>query len=98
MKTLKTVERGAALLDEKLPGWEKKIDLDVLDLSSCSECVAAQIADKRGLEYTRFERGLKKLGVETQKSHMFGFSIYGNGTYLRLTESWKKLIEARRAA
>ena len=37
------VEKGAALLDEKLPGWESNIDLDRLQLADTNECVLGQL-------------------------------------------------------
>lgn len=36
------VARGAALLDEKLPGWVERIDLGELDLANCFGCVLGQ--------------------------------------------------------
>ena len=36
------VERGAALLDEKRPGWWQDIDLGRLDISSSCDCIAGQ--------------------------------------------------------
>lgn len=37
------VARGMALLDEKVPGWRKRIDLSTLDLSDPSFCIAGQL-------------------------------------------------------
>jgi len=37
------IERGAALLDTAAPGWEGKIDLNTLDLSSGWYCVVGQV-------------------------------------------------------
>lgn len=37
------VVRGAAWLDEKYPGWFLKIDLSILDLGNCTQCVLGQI-------------------------------------------------------
>lgn len=37
------VARGAAWLDEKYPGWYSKIDLSVLDISDCYQCVLGQV-------------------------------------------------------
>lgn len=37
------VKRGAALLDEKRPGWADEIDLDLLNLRSCTTCVLGQV-------------------------------------------------------
>src|SRR5215211_4856802 len=41
-KTAKRVVRGAALLDREAPGWERKIDLPTLDMSSTTACVVGQ--------------------------------------------------------
>lgn len=38
------VERGAALLDEKMPGWASKIDLEELQLESGRRCVLGQLS------------------------------------------------------
>ena len=37
------VEKGTALLDEKLPGWESNIDLDRLQLADVDQCVLGQL-------------------------------------------------------
>lgn len=40
------VARGVALLDAKVPGWWKEIDIKELDLSANSACVVGQLAIK----------------------------------------------------
>lgn len=35
--------RGARFLDERRPGWEREIDLSVLDLQSCHDCIIGQL-------------------------------------------------------
>lgn len=42
----KEVTAGAALLDELTPGWEHRIDRQVLDLGNGSRCVLGQLAIK----------------------------------------------------
>lgn len=37
------VARGAAWLDEKYPQWYSKIDLSILDLGNCTQCVLGQV-------------------------------------------------------
>lgn len=37
------VARGAAWLDQKYPQWFLSIDLSILDLSDCTQCVLGQI-------------------------------------------------------
>ena len=38
------VAAGAQLLDERMPGWWKKVSLEELQLSSCESCVCGQLA------------------------------------------------------
>ncbi|GAA2938096.1 hypothetical protein [Streptomyces enissocaesilis] len=38
------VAKGAALLDEKKPGWENQIALDTLNISDGTCCVTAQLS------------------------------------------------------
>lgn len=44
------VARGAAWLDERFPGWERKIDLGILDISDAECCVCAQVIPKELVE------------------------------------------------
>ena len=37
------VARGAALLDEKVPGWRERINLDTFAISSCERCILGQV-------------------------------------------------------
>ena len=37
------VARGVKLLNEKKPGWKKKIDRERLDMSSCEDCILGQL-------------------------------------------------------
>jgi hypothetical protein len=50
--------RGAALLDRLYPSWFKKIDLDKLALTSCTDCVCGQLARKSGIRAMREERSI----------------------------------------
>ena len=51
MTTIKQrVSRGIELLDQEVPDWFDKIDLDDLDLSSARSCVLGQVFYKRGGE------------------------------------------------
>ena len=40
------VERGARWLDENFPGWEGRIDIDTLDISSGTYCICGQVFDE----------------------------------------------------
>jgi hypothetical protein len=37
------VKRGAALLDERIPGWDQRIDLDTLRIADSGQCVLGQL-------------------------------------------------------
>jgi hypothetical protein len=40
--------RGARWLDENFPGWEERIDLDSLQLTSAYKCICGQLFEKEG--------------------------------------------------
>lgn len=96
MDTIKErVRAGMALLDERVPGWEQRIDLDTLHLGDCTTCVMGHV-------FGSFNAGLRKLGPPIYSSSAwstsrdFGFSgpmeHYG-----ALTRAWKRAIRARLA-
>lgn len=94
---MKTVERGAELLDAVRPGWEHEIDADKLDLRSRCNCVLGQLyLQDHPRTHNRadaFNRMLEELGIETPGK--FGFATYGAGRYSRLTEAWLGVIRRR---
>lgn len=49
------VKAGAILLDEIKPGWFRDIDVVLLDLSSCEDCILGQLfGDYDGFRETMF--------------------------------------------
>lgn len=99
---MKTVDRGAAFLDETLPGWAERIDTDTLDLSSTCNCVLGQLYryehPRLRKTYTAFERMLDVLGVDWERSRRLGFAIWGNARYSNLTAAWRRKIRERQSA
>lgn len=92
-----SVERGAALLDEKLPGWENDIDLEKLDLAHDCKCVLGQL---NGGDYYR---GTRRIGLETwNDERTYGFvpqtPIGQRRRWENLTDAWRRLIRSRLAA
>jgi hypothetical protein len=77
------VEKGVALLDKKAPGWEKKVDLGELDLSSGTYCVVGQLAIKAILNgpLDGYSDGIEKLlgrsnrGLRRTAEEAHGFII-----------------------
>lgn len=65
------VRNGIALLDEKMPGWWRKIDVEELDLSQCTACVLGQMfADDANLTReagyeSGYDFGQEALGLAT---------------------------------
>lgn len=106
------VERGAALLDEKRPGWWQEIDLGTLDIRSTCGCILGQIGSLLGDDgyLTRFSTGLDAVRLEVPQARDYGFEWdvdYGDATEseidrlidaecARLTEAWRDLIQRRR--
>src|SRR5258708_40306755 len=94
------VARGAALLDEKMPGWAEHIDLDTLNLASSCRCVLGQLHPNLEAPDDAYLDGLNHLDVSTTDDSGYGFdtSDEDDDEYERLTTTWRELIEARRAA
>ncbi|MEO3852595.1 hypothetical protein ABGB09_34095 [Streptomyces sp. B8F3] len=103
------VERGAAFLDEKAPGWVDRIDLDTLDVASDHLCVTAQAVE------ATYYFALSLLEQSDDDAQELGFVLPEHehdaradeliaadedddlGTvYAPLTQAWRQLIERRR--
>jgi hypothetical protein len=92
------VERGAALLDERRPGWWEKVSLQRLDLASECDCPLGQI-------WGGYIKGVAALfgGVRPLDTIMQGVPMrYGfddpTFDYEEITDLWLAAIERRRAA
>lgn len=91
------VERGAAFLDERVPGWEEKLNLRTLNVSSTRGCVLGQLHRKNRGDYAAYARGLETLGLSDREAARLGFDIWGMQTFYRLTSGWKAMVLKRRA-
>jgi hypothetical protein len=95
MATIKQrVMAGAAFLDERKPGWERKIDVERLRLEDCRACVLGQL-------YGSFGAGLRALDLHWPDPEKLGFYKAGlptDSNYRRLTAAWRALISERRAS
>jgi hypothetical protein len=101
------VALGAALLDEKDPGWWLRIDLDTLALSSSCRCVLGQLCppevQSAALQdpYFAYAEQLSGRTCSHQDEWAIarGFTAQGREiTFADLTGEWKRLIAERRAA
>jgi hypothetical protein len=80
---MKSVDNGAALLDERLPGWRAYVDADTLTLASGCDCVLGQL-------FGSYYKGLAVLDIDDPAR--FGFYKPSRTTWERLTEAWRKVL------
>lgn len=86
------VAAGAALLDSEQPGWDQRVTLDTLEISSCTSCVLGQL-------YGNVSTGYGVFGIDDDAVDQFGFDQQGwaGDEYELLTAEWRRVIVARRA-
>lgn len=105
------VAKGIALLDEKVPGWPDKINLNRLNIGNASFCVTAQLSGENdwilGMEQLGLEQGEFNTGSYTM--HGFNVEAYGASTIddddydgydalATLNNIWEREITARQTA
>jgi hypothetical protein len=89
------VAKGVALMDRELPGWEKKIDLELLDLGDSCSCIIGQAYS--GESYIASVHDLFEGSPFTENTtDEYGFSTPDCNDYPSLTREWKELILERR--
>src|SRR4051812_8967527 len=81
------VANGAALLDEKLPGWERQADFSDVDIASFHKCVLGKL-------FGHFDYGLAQTRLRAFQAFDYGF----NTTYAEVSAinaEWKRVINER---
>lgn len=83
------VARGAALLDEAIPGWHERISLHDLDLASPVRCVLGQLFDEdhdiprwAELEYPSLDAALTESPDPEYMTGMVCSANYDAGKYI----------------
>lgn len=79
-KELTDTQKSALLLDEKYPGWDKKVNLRTLQMWDADNCVLAQL-------YGNYSRGLSAIGL---------VSIHENYNFATDTKGWTQEVMKRR--
>jgi hypothetical protein len=79
------VRNGMAFLDERMPGWRERIDIDTLNIESCTSCALAQAT---GEDY--------RIAIESHRLSMeqrcrLGFTDLDLG-HADLTKAWKQAL------
>lgn len=83
----KNVQRGADLLDDRLPGWRKRVNPNHLDLGNTCNCVLGQTLGDYG-------EAVELLGLTQAESRKFGFTTFGHQSFDSLTKAWRRLLES----
>ena len=89
------VQNGAKFLDMARNGWENEINLDILQLSSCYQCVCGQLfgGEKTARSVEMHRSGMVFLGFALNEIFNRGESFKQYGL---LTTAWKAEITRRR--
>jgi hypothetical protein len=83
------VAEGAAFLDVRDPEWIGKVDLERLDLGSCTRCILGQLAGD-------YEDGVEMFALDGADTVALGFNTTLG--FDDLTAEWKRVITERRSA
>jgi len=81
----KNVERGAELLDARVPGWRERVNPDTLDLAQDCNCVIGQT-------FGDYDDGLELLGLDSRDARRLGFYVSGRQTWHNLTAAWRRVL------
>ena len=95
------VARGAALLDEKQPGWVERIDLGALWMRDTCGCVLGQLYEDPAdpMRDDGYWLGLRALEIPARPvsaPERFGFAVEDPQDYGALDAAWRTLVESRR--
>jgi hypothetical protein len=91
------VARGVKALDLEFPGWDRKIDVDTLDIQFENKCLLAQL-------YGHHMTGLRNLGLGEEGDITHGFrhnsysDVNGAEQYAALDAEWRRVISERSAS
>lgn len=77
------VAEGIKKLDATKPGWRDLIDVQTLDLESCSVCVLGQV-------FGDYYEGKAALDISSAVADRMGFNT--EGSFRELTEAWKEAL------
>lgn len=91
MNTEELVRNAAAFLDEAVPGWWKRVKVDILDMSSTSKCVLGQLYGDYGV-------GCATLDVYDTPLHLAFWVLSPSEELKERQKIWKELIRARHDA
>lgn len=91
MTTDELVNAAAAFLDERLPGWWQRVNVDMLHMTSMDLCVLGQL-------YGVFTTGLEELQLDASPLHAAFWALGSVADLVEREHMWKELIRARQDA
>lgn len=83
------VARGAGWLDEHFPGWERRVDVGLLDISRPNACICGQVVPQEMIEAANQQTGYGAVVNGQSDSSAYGFAGSRHGDY------WVLLIKER---
>lgn len=92
------VEKGAKLLDGKIPDWFKEIDTGVLHIGSLFDCIMGQLACKRHSSFARLtiDFGLEHCSDDVAHGFDADAALYEHDEQIaQLNTAWKAEIGKR---
>jgi hypothetical protein len=94
------VARGAALLDERSPGWFRTLVPESIDTRYYDQCVLGSLNPEVGYAGVRNELEVEEdLNDIEGTTVWYGFDVTldedGGESYARLTDTWRNLIAER---
>jgi len=89
------VAKGAAVMDERKPGWRKRVNLEAFSVASVRSCVLGQC-------YGSFNAGTEALGLGRVGAAELGFiwqigQVDNADLISALDEAWRAQITGKRA-
>lgn len=95
---LERARKGAALLDEKVPGWRSRVHALKLDMKDCTLCVLGQLYGhyERGVFDLVNRGGLSYRVAAASTAHGFDFETdnlsEGTAAFELLNEAWREVL------
>jgi hypothetical protein len=95
-----SVARGAALLDDQLPGWAERIDPEQLQIASCYRCVLGQLFSRHPYPtrhaISPYGLGVEALGIGAGEMPPSWYGFDGSDADA-LNAEWRRVITERTA-
>lgn len=99
------ITAGMTLLDEKMPGWIARVNVDTLDLNDSTHCVVGQLTGDFSSEQAMSAFDWATTDHKWREGQLLGFVLPGvvrasandvESAYAQLTHEWREAIEKRR--